>query len=79
MGGGRWVLALLAGGALAITCGSGLAQAQPDPAVPVVPSLIDQLVTSTPALLVDPSDRGGPETISDDVGIVCQNLGVRCR
>ncbi|ART72854.1 hypothetical protein BTO20_33680 [Mycobacterium dioxanotrophicus] len=79
MNGRKWALALLTGGALAITTGSGLAHAQPDPSVPVIPSILDQLVSSTPALSVDPSDRGGPYTYSDDVGMVCQNLTVHCR
>ena len=79
MDGRRWALALLAGGALAITSGTGLAQAQPDPSPPIIPSIIDQLVTSSPVLDVNQSDQGGPGTFSDDVGMVCQNLTVRCR
>jgi hypothetical protein len=79
MDGRKWVLALLVGGALAVTTGSGLAHAQPDPSVPVIPSILDQLVSSTPALVVDPSDRGGPSNYSDDVGMVCQNLTAHCR
>ncbi len=79
MDGRRWAFALLVSGALAVTTGSGLAHAQPDPAVPVIPSIIDQLVTSSPALDVDPSDQGGRSKFSDDVGMVCQNLTVHCR
>lgn len=79
MDGRRWALALLAGAALAITSGSGVAHAIPDPTPPIIPSIIDQLVTSGPALDVDQSDRGAPGTYSDDVGMVCQNLGIRCR
>ena len=79
MDGRKWALALLAGGALTITCGSGLAYAQPDPVPPILPSIIDQLVTSSPALDVNQSDQGRPATNSDDVGMVCQNLTVRCR
>ncbi|WP_142282717.1 hypothetical protein [Mycobacterium aquaticum] len=79
MSGRKWALALLVGAALAATAGSGLAHAQPDPAVPVIPSILDQLVTSGPALDVDPSDQGGRSKYSDDVGMVCQNLTARCR
>jgi hypothetical protein len=79
MDGRRWALALLAGGALAITSGTGLAHAQPDPTPPILPSIIDQLVTSSPVLDVNQSDQGGPATSSDDVGMVCQNLTIRCR
>lgn len=79
MDGRRWALALLAGGALAVTSGAGLAHTQPDPVPPILPSIIDQVVTSSPALDVNPSDQGRPPTYSDDVGMVCQNLTVRCR
>lgn len=79
MDGRRWALGLLAGGALAFTSGAGLAHAQPDPTPPILPSIIDQLVTSSPALDVNQSDQGGPGAYSDDVGMVCQNLTVHCR
>ena len=77
----RWALSLLAGalGALAMTGGTGLAQAQPDSSQPVVPSIIEQLITSTPALSVDPSDDGGLPSQRGGVGMICQNLMVRCR
>ena len=41
-------------GVLGVAATGGLAHAQPDPTLPIVPSIIDQLVTSTPALSVDP-------------------------
>jgi hypothetical protein len=77
----RWALGLLAGalGALAMTGGTGLAHAQPDSSPPIVPSIIDQLLTSTPALSIDPSNEGGPLSQLGGVGMVCQNLTVRCR
>ena len=77
----RCALRLLAGGigVLALACCTGVARAQPDPSPPPVPSIIDQLVTSTPALSVDPSDEGGPSTQWGGVGMFCQNLWVRCR
>ena len=76
----RCALRLLAGGigVLALAWCAGVAHAQPD-ASPPVPSIIDQLVTSTPALSVDPSDEGGRSTQWGGVGMVCQNLRVRCR
>ena len=77
----RCALRLLVGGVsvLALVCGTGVAGAQPDPNQPPVPSILDQLVTSTPALSVNPSDEGGPSTPWDGVGMFCQNLWVRCR
>jgi hypothetical protein len=66
-------------GLLGVTATSGLAHAQPDPTQPIVPSIIDQLVTSTPALLVDPRDAGATVSRWGGVGMVCQNLNVRCR
>ena len=76
-----WVprLVACAFGVLGVTATGGLAQAQPDPTLPIVPSIIDQLVTSTPALLVDPRDAGAAVTRWGGVGMVCQNLNVRCR
>lgn len=78
MDGRTWAPALLVGAALAVTTGGGVAQAQPDPS-PVVPSILDQLVTSSPVLDVSQSDQGGPGTYSDQVGMVCQNLTAHCR
>ena len=72
---------LLAGGigVLALAYSTAVAHAQPDPSPPPVPSIIDQLVTLTPALSVDPSDEGRPTTQWGGVGMFCQNLWVRCR
>ena len=77
----RCALILLAAGigVLVLAGGTGVARAQPDPSPPPVPSIIDQLVTLTPALSVDPNDEGGPSTQWDGVGMFCQNLWVRCR
>src|SRR5262245_11921879 len=77
----RFALRLLVGGisVLALAGGTGVAQAQPDPTPPPVPSIIDQLVTSTPALSVSPSDDGSASTKWGGVGMFCQNLFVRCR
>ena len=73
-------LRLLAGGigVLALAGGTGVARAQPDPSPPPAPSIIDQLLTATPALSVDPSDEGGPSTQWGGVGMFCQNLWVPC-
>lgn len=72
-------LAACALGVLGMTTASGLAQAQPDPTLPIVPSIIDQLVTSTPALSIDPRDAGGAISRWGGIGMVCQNPNVRCR
>ena len=77
----RCALGLLAAGigVFALATGTGVAHAQPDPSPPPVPSIIDQLLTQTPALSVDPSDEGGPSTQWGGVGMFCQNFWVRCR
>jgi hypothetical protein len=77
----RCALSLLAGGigVVALAGGTGVARAQPAPSPPPVPSIIDQLVTLTPALSVDPSDEGGPSTQWGGVGMFCENLFVQCR
>lgn len=76
-----WALKLLAcaSGVMGTVAGAGLAHAQPDPSPPIIPSIIDQLLTSTPALSVDPSDEGGPANQWGGVGMICENLTVRCR
>ena len=73
-------LGLLAGGmtAIALVGPTGIAHADLDPFTPPVPGLIDQLLTETPDLFVDPRDEGGPSTNSDRVGMYCENLFVRC-
>ncbi len=79
----RRMLALvaLAGGmtAMSLAGGTGIAHADPDPFTPPAPGLIDQLLTETPDLFVDPQDEGGPSTNSDRVGMYCENMFVRCR
>lgn len=59
--------------------GAGVAVAQPDPSPPWVPSIIDQLITQTPVLSVDPTDQGGPATQWGGFGMFYQNQGVSCR
>lgn len=77
----RCAFALLVGGfgVAALLCSAGVAGAQPDPSGPVVPSLIDQLITQTPVLSVNPTDEGGSAAQWGGVGMVCQNLSVKCR
>jgi hypothetical protein len=77
----RYARRLLLGGlgVIALAGATGVAHAQPEPAPPPVPSIIDQLVTSTPVLSVNPNDQGAPSTPWDGVGMFCQNLGVQCR
>lgn len=65
-------------GVIAVTGTSAAAFAQPDQPPPV-PSLIDQLVSSSPAFSVNPTDDGSELNPSDGFGMICQNLGVRCR
>lgn len=76
----RCAFKLLAGGigVVAIAGTSGLASAQADPSPPV-PSLIDQLVTLTPVLSVNPTDDGSQSSQWGDFGMICQNFGMRCR
>jgi hypothetical protein len=65
---------------MALAGGTGVAHADPDPVVPApAPGIIDQLLTETPDLFVDPRDEGGPGSNSDRVGMYCENLFVRCR
>jgi hypothetical protein len=73
-------LGLLAGGMTAMTMavGPGVARAD-DPFTPPAPGLIDQILTETPDLFVDPRDEGGQSTNSDRVGMYCENMFVRCR
>jgi hypothetical protein len=73
-------LGLLAGGMTAATLagGIGIAHADPDPFTPPAPGLIDQILTETPDLFVDPRDEGGPSANSDRVGMYCENMFVRC-
>lgn len=66
-------------GVLAFAGIAGVARAQADPSPPPTPSIIDQLITLTPALTVDPLDEGGRGAEWDGVGMFCQNLWVRCR
>ena len=64
---------------IALAGGAGVAHAQPDINVPPSPPIIDQILTQTPALFVDPADEGGPAVDSDGVGMYCENLFARCR
>ncbi|BBY00665.1 hypothetical protein [Mycobacterium seoulense] len=72
---------LLAGAvtALALTGGAGVAHADSDPALPPGPGIINQLITSTPALSPDPADEDGPSMGSNAVGMYCENRFARCR
>jgi hypothetical protein len=63
---------------MALAGSTGVAHADSDPFGQPGPGVIDQLLTSTPVLFVDPSDEGGPSVDSGAVGMVCQNLFVRC-
>ena len=45
----------------------------------VGPSILDQLVTSTPALQVMPATADNSDSPRDRFGMVCENLTARCR
>ena len=72
---------LLAGAisVMALAGGTGVAHADSDPFTPSAPGIINQILTQTPALSVDPADEGGRSVNWDGVGMYCQNLHVRCR
>lgn len=74
------VLKLFAGGmgVFAVAGTSAVASAQPEPSPPV-PSIIDQLVSSSPVLSVNPTDDGSQPGYWGDFGMICQNFGIRCR
>ena len=76
----RRIVRLFAGalGALGTVAAVGTAGAEPNPA-PVEPSIIDQLVTSTPVLSTNSSASGEAASKWGGVGMICQNLNVRCR
>jgi len=63
--------------AMALTGGTGVARADPDPFEPVEP-FIDQILTETPDVFVDPGDAGGRSLDWGGTGMYCQNLFVRC-
>jgi hypothetical protein len=71
---------MLAGamGVLALAASTGVAHADSDPFTPAGPGIINQILTETPALSVDPADEGGPGSNYDGVGMYCENLFVRC-
>ncbi len=63
----------------ALASGTGVAHAQPDPIPPPAPGIIDNLLTQTPILFVDPNNEGGQGQDWGGVGMYCQNQGVHCR
>jgi hypothetical protein len=73
-----WGLLAAAMGILALAGGTGVAHAD-DPFVPAGPGIIDQILTQTPALFVNPTDEGGPSANSSRTGMYCENMFVRCR
>jgi hypothetical protein len=70
---------LLAGGisVVALLGGAGVARAEPEPAPPPVPPII-QIITSTPALSLNPTNQGGPSSGWNGSGMYCQNMFVKC-
>ena len=71
---------LLAGAAtvIAVVGGTGMAHAAPDPAPPPPPSIVDEF-SQYPTTWMNPSNEGQPTTDSGGVGMICQNLLVRCQ
>jgi hypothetical protein len=63
---------------IALVGGTGVARADSDVFGSPVPGIIDQLLTQTPALFVNPADEGGPSVNWGGTGMYCQNLSVRC-
>jgi hypothetical protein len=63
----------------ALTCGAGVAQADPDTIPAPGPGIIVNLLTQTPILAQDPSDEGGPSGNWGGVGMFCENQQVHCR
>ena len=63
---------------MALAVGTGVAHADSDPFTPT-PGIIDQILTQTPALSVNPNDEGGPSVGWGGVGMYCENPFVRCR
>ena len=72
---------LLAGAisVMALAGGTGVAHADTDPFGTPTPGIVDQILTQTPALSVNPNNEGGPSVGWGGVGMYCQNLKVRCR
>ena len=72
---------LLAGAmsALALAASTGVAHADSDPFLPPGPGIIDQILTQTPALSVDPGDEGGPVVGWGGAGMYCENQFIQCR
>ena len=80
LAGGLLAGGLLAGAMSVMALAGGTGVARADDTVPApVPGIIDQLLTQTPVLFVDPADEGGPATDSNGVGMYCENLFARCR
>ena len=64
---------------MALAGGSGVAHADSDPFTPAGPGIINQILTQTPALSVNPTNEGGPSVGWGGVGMYCENQFVRCR
>jgi hypothetical protein len=71
---------LLIGAAVlvAVACGTGVAQASPDPGGPGVQPDIDEWLVQDPSTFVNPTDEGGPAAEWGGVGMYCENLFAHC-
>ncbi|OBF05660.1 hypothetical protein A5730_16295 [Mycobacterium sp. ACS4054] len=74
----RGLLLAAAVGVMTLIGNAGVARADSDVFGAPGPSLLDQLVTSTPALTVDPSDEAKPSKGSNAVGMYCENRFAHC-
>ncbi len=66
--------------AIALVCGVGMAHADPniDPR-PQPPGMDDDVWSPFPTTWTNPSNEGQPVNDTGDVGMICENLLVRCQ
>ena len=76
----RGARGLLAGAmsVMALACGTGVAQADPDPVLPSVDE-IDQPLPEPATVFANPNNQQIPPINWDGTGMYCQNLHVTCR
>ena len=64
--------------AMTLAGGTGVAHAD-DPFSPAGPGIVDLITAETPDLYAPSRDEGGQSAKSDRVGMICENLFMRCR
>lgn len=75
---GRGLLAAAAT-AIALGCATGAAHADPNVDPRPQPPGIDDVWSPFPTTWTNPSNEGQPVNDSGDVGMICENLLVRCQ